>query len=144
MPPKLKAFLQAWLINTLAVLVAAHVVSGIKYDNVTALLVATLLLGVLNAVVRPFLLVLSLPLLLLTLGLFALVVNAGLLYFVGSLVKGFHVPTFWDACKGAMVTAVISILLNSLTGTGSTRVKASAKVRRGDRDGGGDGPMIDV
>ena len=84
-------FLQRWVVTTLAVLVAVNVVKGLGYDNAAALLVASLLLGFLNAFVRPLLLVLSLPLLLYTLGLFMLVINALLLWMVGSLVKGFHV-----------------------------------------------------
>lgn len=155
MTPKVKAFLQAWLINTVAVLTAAHVVDGISYDTAVDLIVATLLLGVLNAFVRPLLLLLSLPLLLFTLGLFTLVINAGLLWFVGELVKGFHVATFWSACKAALLIAIINLLLNGLTRTGESRFSFSHSIRRkrggdptpkppvrGPDDKGG--PMIDV
>jgi putative membrane protein len=124
-PEKLKAFVQAWIITMVGVLVAAHVVDGITYEGWVDLVVATLLLGLLNAFVRPILMLLSLPLLLLTLGLFTLVINAGLLWLVGELVKGFHVAGFWAAFKGALVIAVLSLLLNSLTGTGNTRVRFS-------------------
>src|SRR5579872_1107572 len=74
------AFLKRWIITTVAVLVAASLVPGIHYDSIEGLIIATLLLGFLNAVVRPVLIVLSLPLLLVTLGLFLLVINALLLY----------------------------------------------------------------
>ena len=82
----LKAFVQRWLISTLAVLVATHVVNGISYDCATTLFVASLLLGILTAFLRPLMLLLSLPLLIFTLGLFTLVINAALLYWVGKLV----------------------------------------------------------
>jgi putative membrane protein len=142
MSPKLKAFLQAWLINTLAVLVAAHVVNGIRYESPVDLLIATLLLGMLNAFVRPVLMFLSLPLLLLTLGLFTLIINAGLIYLVGELVKGFQVDTFWAACKGAVVIALISLVLNSFTGTGDSRIKFSRTKPPHTQDK--DGQIIDV
>jgi putative membrane protein len=145
MPVELKQFLQRWAINTVAVLVATHVVGGIHYDTAIGLLVATLLLGILNAFVRPLLMALSLPLLVFTLGLFTLVINAALLYFVGSLVKTFHVETFWDALLGALIISLISMVLGTLTGVGGSRIE----VRRGRRPpprgpGDGDGPVIDV
>jgi putative membrane protein len=147
-----KEFLQRWLITTVAVLVAAHIIPGISYDRVTDLVVASLLLGVLNAIARPILMVLSLPLVILTLGLFLLVINALLLSFVGWLVKGFHVGGFWSAFFGALVISVVGVVLNTLTGTGNSQVKVSGSVNRGqqqqrkpdDDDKGGGGPIIDV
>ena len=91
-----ETFLKRWLIDTLAVLVAAHVVSGINYTTLGGLLVASLLLGILNAFLRPFLLLLSLPLLILSLGLFALIINALLLSLVAWLVDSFEVRSFWE------------------------------------------------
>src|SRR5688572_29903310 len=93
----LKEFTQRWIITTVAVLVAAHIVSGIRYESWQGLLVATLVLGLLSAFVKPVLVLISLPLLLATLGLFLLVINALLLYVVGHLLKGFHVETFGAA-----------------------------------------------
>lgn len=146
-----KEFLQRWIITTVAVLVAAHIVPNIGYDTVSALLVASLLLGVLNALVRPILLLLSLPILILSLGLFLLVINAGLLYFVGWIVKGFHVNTFWAAFFGALVISIVGLILNAVTGTGNARVKVSGSVNRGGNgpkpppdDKGSGGPIIDV
>ena len=148
MPPKLKEFLQRWLVTTTGVLVAAHLVPGIHYEQERwpALLVATLVLGLLNAFLRPLLLLLSLPVLVLTLGLFTLVINAALLYAVGQMIQGFQVESFKAAFWGALVISVVSILLNTLTGTGNARVQ----VRRGRRNkppddpSGGSGPVIDV
>jgi putative membrane protein len=141
-----KTFLQRWLVNTLAVLVAANVIRGIEYETVASLLVASLLLGILNALLRPLLLLLSLPLVLFTLGLFTLVINALLLMLVGQLVIAFHVVGFWSAFWGGLVISLVSLVLNTLTGTGEHRIEMRGKPpdppRRG--GGGGSGPVIDV
>ena len=140
----LKSFLIRWVNTTVAVLVAANVVPGISYDGLTSLAVASLLLGILNAFIRPILMLLALPLLILTLGLFTFVINGALLYFVGHILKGFHVTTFWPAFWGALVVSFISLLLNMLTGTGNSRIA----YRRGGPPPGprndGGGPVIDV
>lgn len=140
----MKKFLQSWLINTLAVLVAVYIVPGIHYEKGIDLAVASLLLGILNAVIRPVIFLLTLPLLIFSLGLFTLVINALLLYFVGFVLRPhFYVSTFWDAFWGALVISLISIILNSLTGTGSSRVHVS-RSRRPPGSGGGNGPVIDI
>jgi len=145
MPKKLKEFLQRWLITAVAVLVATHIVPGIHYDNWQGLLVATLVLGLLNAFIRPILIKLSVLLVILTLGLFVIVINAVLLYFVGQM-KYFHVDTFGAAFWGALIISIVSIVLNSLTGTGGARVT----IQRGKRppppskSDTGSGPVIDV
>jgi putative membrane protein len=149
MLPPLKLFLQRWLINTIAVLVAANIIPGIEHDTLPALLVASLLLGVLNALLRPLLLLLSLPLVIFTLGLFTLVINALLLMFVGQMVKSFHVETFWAAFWGALIISFVSLVLNTFSGTGEKRIDLRTRNphrRRDDqdpRDSGG-GPVIDV
>ena len=147
MPAKLKLFLLRWLNNTVAVFIAAYIVTGIKYDNVGALLAATFILGILNTFLRPFLMLVALPLLIFTLGLFTLVINALMLYWVGALVKSFHVDSFWSAFWGALVISIISIFLNTLTRTGSSQIQVRRGVppppRNPPPDDGG-GPIIDV
>jgi putative membrane protein len=123
------AFFQRWAITTVAVLVAANVVRGIDYDTLTSLFMASLLLGVLNAFLRPVILLLSLPLLVFSLGLFLLFINAGLLYLVGQLVKSFHVASFWSAFWGSLVISIVSVIANSLLGTGGSQVRFR-RVRR--------------
>lgn len=142
MSPKLKKFIASWIINSLAVAIAVYVVPGFHYQQPADWFIAALLLGILNAVLRPILLLMALPLLIFTLGLFTLVINALLLYFVGILLKPhFYVDTFWQAFWGALLISVVSLVLNSLTGTGNSRVQ----VRRGRRPPpGGNGPVIDV
>ncbi len=144
MSVKTKAFLQRWVVTTLGVLIASNVVPGIDYDTALGLFLASLLLGVLNAVLRPILIVLALPLLLVTLGLFILVINALLLYFVGSLLKSFHVASFGAAFWGALVISIVSMGANLILGTGEAKVQ----IRRGRNPRppppGGSGPVIDV
>ena len=140
----MKRFFQSWLINTLAVLVAVYLLrGGIHYERPLDLVVASLLLGILNAALRPVLLLLALPLLIVTLGLFTLFINAMLLYTVGFLMRPhFHVDSFWSAFWGALVISLVSLVLNSLTGAGNSRIKIER--HRRPTNGGGDGPVIDV
>jgi putative membrane protein len=150
MSPPLKSFLKRWLVNTFAVLIAANVVRGISYDTATGLLVASLVLGVLNSILRPLLILLSLPLLILTLGLFTLVINAVLLLTVSWLVTSFHVDGFWPAFWGALVISLVSLTISSLAGGGHGHARVQFHFRRrtpppsSDQDGDGDGPVIDV
>ena len=140
----MKKFLQSWLINTLAVLVAVYVLRDkIRYDKPLDLAIASLLLGILNAVIRPVLMFLTLPLLVVTLGLFLLVINACLLYLVGYIMQPhFYVTDFLSAFWGALIISIIALILNTITGTGSSRIRVE-KRRRSDRDSGS-GPVIDV
>jgi putative membrane protein len=119
------------------------VVKGIDYNGFTALLIASLLLGIFNALLRPLLLLLSLPLVIFSLGLFTLVLNALLLYFVGQIVKSFHVTDFWSAFWGALIISIVSLFLNTITGTGDSRIEFRRSQSRSDGKGG-DGPWIDV
>src|ERR1043166_1242311 len=98
----IKQFVLRWAATTIAVMVASSVIREIRYDTVAALIGASLLLGILNAFVRPFLLILSAPVILITLGLFILVLNGLLLLLVPSVVVGFHVDSFWSAFWGAI------------------------------------------
>ena len=109
----MRHFLFRWAINTIAVIIAASVLRGIRYDTTGALILAALLLGILNAFVRPILLILSAPLILLTLGLFILVVNGLMLYWVSGLVGGFHVDSFGSAFWGAILISIISWALSA-------------------------------
>jgi putative membrane protein len=138
-----KKFLQSWLINTLAVLVAVYLYHGIHYQQWLDLLVASLLLGIFNAFLRPLLMLLALPLLIFTLGLFTLFINAILLYFVSLLLRPhFYVDSFGAAFWGALIISLVSLILNTLTGSGSSRIHFQRHRRPPDRGGGG--PVIDI
>ena len=103
-----------WIVNTLAVILVANVVPGIAVrDFYTALLVA-LVYGLINAVVRPLLLILTLPINLLTLGLFTFVLNALLFWLVARIVPGFNVAGFAPAFWGALILTVVSYLTSAM------------------------------
>jgi len=145
----LKPFIQRWVVTTLAVLVAAHIVKGIDYDTLVGLAVASLLLGILNAFVRPVMVLLALPLLICSLGLFVLFINAFLLYVVGQLVPSFHVVGFGPAFWGGLVISIVSLAVNALTGAGDTSLRTQIhrveqRPPRGPDPGSGSGPVIDV
>jgi putative membrane protein len=110
---RMRHFVFRWLITSIAVTVAAKIVPGIRYDGPGWLFLAALLLGFLNAFVRPVLLILSAPLILLTLGFFILVINGLLLLWVPTFVPGFHVDGFGSAFWGAIVVGIISWLLSA-------------------------------
>lgn len=101
------------LISSFGLWVATVVVSGIHTEGLLPLVVAAVALGFLNAVVRPVLVLLTLPLTLATLGLFLFVVNALMLRFAGALVPGFHVRGFWAALLGALVLSIVSFLASA-------------------------------
>ena len=109
----MRHFVFRWMITTVAVMVAPAFISGIRYETVGALIGAALLLGILNAFVRPVLLILSAPLILVTLGFFILVINALMLFWVPSMVIGFHVDGFGSAFWGALVISIISWILSA-------------------------------
>jgi putative membrane protein len=111
----LAEFFIRWFVTAVAVFVAAWIVPGIDYSNFTGLAFASLLLGVINAMVRPVLLILCLPLILVTMGLFILVLNALLLWFVSGILPGssFTVSGFWAAFWGGVVISIVSWLLSA-------------------------------
>jgi len=109
----MRHFVFRWAVTTIAVMVASAVIHGIRYDTVAALIGASLLLGILNAFVRPFLLILSAPLILITLGFFILILNGLLLLVVPIIVVGFHVYHFWSAFWGAIVISIVSWILSA-------------------------------
>jgi putative membrane protein len=109
----MKHFVFRWIVTMIAVMVASSIIHGIRYDTGAALIGAGLLLGILNAFVRPILLILSAPLILLTLGFFILILNGLMLLFVPSIVIGFHVDSFWSAFWGAIIISIVSWLLSA-------------------------------
>lgn len=103
------------LANAVGLLVISQLsFMGIHADTVQALLIGALILGLANAIVRPILIVVSCPLEVLSLGLFTLVINGIIFYFALKYIPGFHVPSFWAAFWGAIVTSVISWIISLL------------------------------
>jgi putative membrane protein len=108
----MRHFVFRWFITAFAVFVAAPIV-GIEYSTIGCLLGASLLLGIINAFVRPILLLLSFPLILITLGLFIFIINALMLKFVSEIVPCFKVHGFWSAVFGAIIISFVSWLLSA-------------------------------
>jgi len=103
-----------WFLNALALLTVAYVLPGITVDGFTAALVAALILGLINTLLRPLLILLTLPVTLVTFGLFILVINGLLFWFAGSVLKGFEVSGFWFGVFGALLYSIISSVLAML------------------------------
>jgi putative membrane protein len=102
-----------WLVVTIAILLAAHFIPGIKVASVEAALIGAAILGILNVLVKPLLILLTLPITILTLGLFLFVVNALVFLFAGSIISGFHVQSFWPALLGSLVVSAVTYIANS-------------------------------
>ena len=109
----MKGLLIRWLFLTGAILVAAHLIEGIEVKGFWSAFFAAAILGVLNAFFRPILILLTLPINILTLGLFTFVINAVLMMMVSGVVGGFEVQGFWSALFGSLVISVVSWFLNS-------------------------------
>src|SRR5438094_5447451 len=103
-----------WLANALALLALPYIFTSITVDSFITALIVALVLGLINTVIRPLLILLTLPVTILTLGLFIFVINGLLFWFVGSFIQGFVVAGFWWGVLGAIVYSVISWLLSSL------------------------------
>jgi putative membrane protein len=110
----MRRILLKWLINALALYIATFWVKGIEVAGTGALLLGAALLGILNALIRPLLIILTLPVTILTLGLFALVVNGFMLWLVSFLVQGFFIQGFWAAFWGALFVSIVSGIINWL------------------------------
>jgi len=103
-----------WIINALSLLAVAYLVPSVGVASFYVALVTALLLAVVNTVIRPVLVLVTLPINILTLGLFTFVINALLFWFVASFVEGFRVGGFWSAFWGALAYSVISTLASGL------------------------------
>jgi len=103
-----------WLINAVALIALPYLFTSIQVADFPTALIAALVLGLINTLIRPLLVILTLPVTLLTLGLFIFVINGLLFWWVGSFVEGFHVSGFWSGVFGAIVYSLISWLLSSL------------------------------
>ncbi len=106
-----QSFLLRWLFNAVAIYLTTLIIRGITVPDFKAAVVAALVLGIVNAFIRPLVLILTLPVNILTLGLFTLVVNALMLYIV-SAITSLQVTTFWAALVGALLIALISMALS--------------------------------
>lgn len=113
----LLAFVLYWAIIALSLWVASFVFKGLRFESRSALVVSALLLGFVNALVKPLLIALTLPLTLLTFGLFLLVINALMLLLVAAMVRGFRISGFWTALFASLFISILSTLIGSLLGS---------------------------
>lgn len=103
-----------WLLNAIALLAVAYILPGITIASFGSAMIAALVLGLLNTLVKPILIFLTLPITIVTLGLFLLVLNALVFWFAGSILSGFRVNGFWWALIGAILYSIVSSLLSML------------------------------
>jgi putative membrane protein len=108
------SLLLRWILSAFSLMLVTYLVPGIAVANFYSALWAALVLGLINALVRPVLILLTLPVNILTLGLFTLIINALLFWLASSAVKGFNVAGFWPAFWGALVVSIISWILNGV------------------------------
>ena len=106
--------LLVWILSAIALLVVAYLYPGVQVQDWKAAAVAALVLGLVNTLVKPILIILTLPVTILTLGLFLLVINALCFWLVANLVPGFHVTGFWAAMLGAILYSLITWALSQL------------------------------
>lgn len=107
-------FLIRWLLNTLVLMLVAYITPGMSFVSFWSALIASVIFGIINAVIRPIILVLTLPINILTLGLFTLVINGLMFWLLSVIVKGFEVSDFGSAFIGALVYCVIVAIINSI------------------------------
>lgn len=122
-----------WFLNAVALLLLPELIDGLRVDSYAAALVSALLLGLANALIRPVLILITLPITLLTLGLFTLIINALLFWAVAGLVGGVHVADFATAFWGALLYSVLTALVNLALGDedgGRVRIFAARNRRQ--------------
>jgi putative membrane protein len=107
-------FLIRLIVNALALLLVAYLIPGVHVTGFTGALLAAFVLGIVNAILRPILIIITLPIEVLTLGLFTFIINAALFWWVGHWNLGLAVDGFWPAFWGALVLGVVSFVLSSL------------------------------
>jgi putative membrane protein len=105
-------FLIKWFVNIIALFVVIHTIAGVSAANYRVVIIAALIIGLLNAFLRPVLILLTLPFTILSLGLFTLIINAFMFYLASKFVIGFSVASFWSAFWAALLFSVLSFILN--------------------------------
>jgi putative membrane protein len=110
----MQGFLIKWAINSFSIFIVAHIVKGIEVPHPLTVLVVALVLGIINAFLRPLIILITLPINIFTLGIFTLFINGALFYLVSKIVKGFVITGFWPAFWGYILFSIISFLLSLL------------------------------
>lgn len=113
----MKKFILKWLTNFAGIILVAQTIPGIVVIDLSSALVAALMIGLLNTFIKPIVLIITLPINILSLGLFTLFINTFVFYAASKLVSGFSIAGFWSAFWGALMLSVISFLMNLFTGS---------------------------
>jgi putative membrane protein len=103
-----------WLINAVTLLLIPYLMPSVSVNSFYTALITALILGLVNSVIRPILVLLTLPITIVTLGLFILVINGLMFWFVASFIEGFHVAGFWSAFWGAIVYGILSTVFTAI------------------------------
>ncbi|MDP4038646.1 MAG: phage holin family protein [bacterium] len=113
----LKRILFSWLVNFLGLWVAVNLFSGISYnDQLRVLIIASLIFGIINSLVRPLIIILSLPAIVLTFGLFTLIINASMLYVTSFFYPRFQIKSIWSAAGAVVILWIVNYLMTDLIG----------------------------
>jgi len=111
------SLLLKWLVSASAIILSSYIITGVEITNFWSALWVSLFLGLINVTLKPLLIILTLPVNILTLGLFTFVINASLILFASSVIKGFEVQGFWIAMLFSFVLSAINYLLHKIFGT---------------------------
>ena len=122
-------FLVRWFISSIALLIVVHIFSGVSSQNILSLFIMALVLGFLNTFFRPLLVLLSLPLTIVSLGLFTLVINAIIFYIAAHLVSGIYIAGFWSAFWASILYSITTFFINSLVCTKNDNSNACWRCR---------------
>jgi putative membrane protein len=106
-----------WLIMAVSIVVAAHVIPGVTLASFWSAVLVALFLGIVNVLIKPVLILVTLPINILTLGLFTFVINAVLILLASSVIKGFHVSGFWVAMLFSIILSIVNYILSHILGT---------------------------
>lgn len=104
-----------WILFSVSIMIVSWIIPGIHVNGIIAALIVSIVLGIINALIRPFVMFLSLPINILTLGLFTLVINAGMLMLAGLITPGFTVDGFWSAFFGSIILSLLGIGINRIS-----------------------------
>jgi putative membrane protein len=108
----MRRFILKWFVTTVSIFIVANLFHLIQFENLKVLILASLVLGILNVFMRPVLIFLTLPINILSLGLFTLIINAFLLYLASGIVPGFEITSFWKAFWAALLISIVSAMIN--------------------------------
>ena len=113
-------WLLRWLLNAIILLLVSYIVPGVHFANNWSLFFTVIIFGLINALIRPLIIVLTLPINIISLGFFTLIVNALMFWLTSSIVKGFQVDNFWAAFWGALVYWLLVMLVDSFSSSNKT------------------------